>query len=177
MTLALGVLLTLQGIPCLYYGTEQGLSGHKTPGHMDDSLVREALWGKPGGGFSARGALARTLTALSVLRREWEPLRRGGQYFRPLSGDGHTFGLSDTPGGVLAYSRVWEGKEVLVVANTGRWRVLWSNRPRPAAPGPVQDKAVGAIVVCEENGSVTEGPARSLPVTVRAGEVQILAVA
>jgi len=45
--LALALLFTLQGIPCVYYGTEQGLKGHKTKTQMDDSRVREALWGKP----------------------------------------------------------------------------------------------------------------------------------
>lgn len=51
LTLAIGCLFGLQGIPCLYYGTEQGLQGTRElyaqtienkPEH-----VREALWGKP----------------------------------------------------------------------------------------------------------------------------------
>lgn len=42
LKVAVGALITLQGISCIYYGTEQGLSGS---GGMD--FVREALWGKP----------------------------------------------------------------------------------------------------------------------------------
>src|SRR5262249_32797718 len=42
--LGIAALFSLPGIPCLYYGTEQGLHGH---GGGDQS-VREALWGKPG---------------------------------------------------------------------------------------------------------------------------------
>lgn len=42
LTLAIGCLFTLQGIPCLYYGTEQGLHGMGD----SDQCVREALWGK-----------------------------------------------------------------------------------------------------------------------------------
>jgi glycosidase len=43
LTLGLAFLFTLQGIPCVYYGAEQGLTGHKTKGRVDDSPVREAL--------------------------------------------------------------------------------------------------------------------------------------
>jgi glycosidase len=49
ISLGMGVLSSLQGIPCFYYGTEQRLSGHKDAQHQDDSMVREALWGKPNG--------------------------------------------------------------------------------------------------------------------------------
>ena len=42
LTLGLGVLFALQGIPCVYYGTEQGLHGRGE----QDLAVREALWGK-----------------------------------------------------------------------------------------------------------------------------------
>ena len=43
VTLAFACLYALPGIPCLYYGTEQGLHGHGS-----DLAVREALWGGPG---------------------------------------------------------------------------------------------------------------------------------
>jgi glycosidase len=42
VTLALTCLFTLQGIPCVYYGPEQGLSGNGDK----PEYVREALWGK-----------------------------------------------------------------------------------------------------------------------------------
>src|SRR5215212_8998697 len=40
---ALACLMTLLGIPCVYYGTEQGLDGH---GDRRE-YAREALWGQP----------------------------------------------------------------------------------------------------------------------------------
>ena len=43
VTLGLACLYSLPGIPCLYYGTEQGLHGAGS-----DAAVREALWGGPG---------------------------------------------------------------------------------------------------------------------------------
>jgi glycosidase len=42
-TMALACLFALPGIPCIYYRTEQGLSG---AGQSEQS-VREALWGNP----------------------------------------------------------------------------------------------------------------------------------
>ena len=41
--MGLACLYSLPGVPCLYYGTEQGLHGHGS-----DPAVREALWGGPG---------------------------------------------------------------------------------------------------------------------------------
>ena len=43
VTLAVACLYSLPGVPCLYYGTEQGLHGRGS-----DPAVREALWGGPG---------------------------------------------------------------------------------------------------------------------------------
>ena len=43
VTLGVACLFSLPGIPCLYYGTEQGLHGAGS-----DPAVREALWGGPG---------------------------------------------------------------------------------------------------------------------------------
>ena len=179
--LGLALLFTLQGIPCVYYGTEQGLKGHKTRGQRDDSLVREALWGKRSA-FRTDSDLYRTLAALSALRREHPALRCGSQFFRPLSSDSTHFDLSRTPGGVLAYSRLLEKEEVLVAANTSlshpfsgevvidwdrnplgtRWQVQWSNQAGASEPGTVAERAAGL-------------PLRVLPLTLRPGEVQILA--
>ena len=66
--LGLALLFTLQGIPCVYYGTEQGLTGHKTKAHQDDSMVLEALWGRKEA-FDTNAALYQTIAALSALRQ------------------------------------------------------------------------------------------------------------
>ena len=48
--MGVAVLFCLQDIPCLYYGTEQGLTGainpDGTPASGSLECVREALWGK-----------------------------------------------------------------------------------------------------------------------------------
>ena len=50
ITMGLATLFCLQGIPAIYYGTEQGLTGtvdsRGEPDLVNNESVREALWGK-----------------------------------------------------------------------------------------------------------------------------------
>jgi glycosidase len=190
VTLALACLFTLQGIPCVYYGTEQGLTGHGDP----LEAVREALWGNPSA-FNLAHPVATACQQLTAARRAEPALRYGRQYFRPISGDGRHFAISPYPGGVLAFSRILSDREVLIVANantsqdwTGElivdrdlnpagagYQVLFSNKAAAApTPSPVVDKPAGSIEIHEVDGAVTAGPAHALPLTVRAMEAQIL---
>lgn len=111
-TMALTCLYTMIGIPCLYYGTEQGLSGS---GPTRES-VREALWGQAA--FDPNHPFYRAIQALSALRRAHPALRYGRQYFRPCSGDGVHFGHSRFSGGIIAFSRILNITEIVVAANT-----------------------------------------------------------
>jgi hypothetical protein len=85
----------------------------------DASMVREALWRKPGAGsaFDATHPLYVALSALGSLRAMTPPLRYGRTYFRSLSGNGLAFGPSTTCPGVLALSRILNDQEIVVVAN------------------------------------------------------------
>jgi glycosidase len=190
LTLALGCLFCLQGIPCVYYGTEQGLCGD---GQRFEA-VREALWGKADA-FDLSHPFAQACSALSNVRAAQPALRYGRQYFRPLSGNGTDFGISRYPGGVLAFSRLLSDLEVVVVANTNTsspwsgdvilerllnpvgapYSVVFSNLPGPApTPGPVAERAGGRVLVHEVDGAINPGPVRVLPVTVRPMEIQVL---
>ena len=190
LTLGVGCLFALQGIPCLYYGTEQGLHGLGD----SDAAVREALWGKPGA-FDQHEAIYETIERLAGVRGRHAPLRYGRQYFRPISGDGVHFGPSTLPEGVLAFSRILNDLEIVVVANTstsGGWTgevivdlslnpvgstyiPVFSNKASSAAPtGPVVHKPSGSVEIHEPGGGVTRGPARSLPVTLEKMEIKIL---
>jgi glycosidase len=204
--IALGIacLYTLQGIPCLYYGTEQGLSGHKDYEHHDDSMVREALWGRtdPSGrsnGFDTNHPLYLAVQQISRVRAQQPALRYGRQYFRQVAGrNGTEFGISPFKAGVLAFSRILNDQEVIVVAATSTtqsfqgevivdrqlnpqgttYRVLYSNKAGVGgskAPGSVADKPAGSVTIHEINGSVTAGPARTLPIDLEPTELQILA--
>jgi glycosidase len=121
VTLGLTMLFCLQGIPAVYYGTEQGLVGtvdaQGYPDLINNESVREALWGKPNA-FDSGHPLYQHLRALSKLRDEQPALRFGRLYFRQVSGNGVDFGDSSGVGGLVAFSRVVSDIEVLLVANT-----------------------------------------------------------
>ena len=190
LVLALAGLFTLQGIPCLYYGTEQGLAGRGG----SDQAVREALWGRPGG-FDTAHPFYQAVQRLATVRREQPAVRYGRQYFRPVSGNGVDFGLSPFPAGVLAFSRILNDQEVVVVANTEphaglrrrgdrrrgpqpRWRVVHGALQQQAAPHAagrgLRTRAGRSVTIREPDGRVTRGPARTVALTLQPVEVQIL---
>jgi len=187
VTLALACLYFLPGVPCLYYGTEQGLHGHGS-----DPAVREALWGGPG--FNEGSKFYSEIQEIAKVRSQQAALRYGRFYFRPVSGDGRNFGISGFPQGVLTFSRILNDQEVLVVANTNttqrqeldvivdiqlssegdRFAVLYSNQARPAAPAPVRSVAQGSATVHEVDGSLGQGPLHVVHVKLNPLEAQIL---
>lgn len=120
--LALTLLHTLQGIPCVYYGTEQLLQGTVKDAGVPDlgsmESVREALWGKPNA-FSKATSMYKEIQLLTGLRQSEPALRYGRQYFREVSENETDFGLSYGNGGIVAYSRILGDREVLIAANTG----------------------------------------------------------
>jgi glycosidase len=116
VTLAVAAMFALQGIPSLYYGTEQQLDGTH-PDRPQYEGVREALWGKPDA-FAQDGATYVAVKNLARLRDTEAPLRYGRLYFRQVAGNGVDFGMPRGAGGVLAFSRTLAGREVLIVANT-----------------------------------------------------------
>lgn len=201
-TLGLAALMTLQGVPCVYYGTEAGLHGSGSA----PEAVREALWGAPDA-FSLDAPVATVLRALTAVRAASPELRYGRQYFRPVSGDGVSFGHSPYPGGVAAWSRILADREVVVVANTSTtqaWtgqvvidatlsdtvrpvgagvgpatgpvrspRLVWSNRPAGAVgPGAPVDHPNGSVNI-DDGVTRTLGPARAVPVTLAPMELQV----
>lgn len=122
---ALGLLYTLQGIPCLYYGTEQDLSGtvndHGEPDLAQFEGVREALWGKPNA-FDTHGSTFGWIRDLSHLRASLPALRYGRQYFRVISGNGLDFGPARGQQEPICYSRILGDEEVVLLANTSPFK-------------------------------------------------------
>jgi len=189
VTLGVGCLFALPGIPCLYYGTEQGLSNS---GNAMEA-VREALWGKPDA-FDRNSVFYQAIARLAALRSATPALRYGRYYFRPTSVDDSHFSVSTTAPGVLAFSRVLNDKEVLVVANTdtqASWKgeviidfslnsigsafnIIFSNKAQPSSPGAVEEKAAGSVMVTGVDGSITQGPIHVVAVNVQPMEIQIL---
>lgn len=125
----LAVQLTTMGIPCIYYGSEQGFdSGGRPSG--SDLVLRESMFGGRFGGlctqgrhfFNEDGNLYRALADLIDLRKKLLPLRRGRQTLHRISGDGVSFGpphrLGDRMRSLVSWSRLFIDQEVLIAVNT-----------------------------------------------------------
>jgi glycosidase len=123
------VQLTTMGIPCIYYGSEQGFdSGGRSS--VSDVVLRENMFGGRFGAlctqgrhfFNEGGELYRALAALADLRKKLLPLRRGRQALHHISGDGAHYGLPHSMGdrvrSLVAWSRLFADQEVLVALNT-----------------------------------------------------------
>jgi glycosidase len=187
VTAGLACLLALPGIPCVYYGTEQGLHGSGT-----DPAVREALWGGPG--FSQANPFYAEIQKIAVVRAAQAALRYGRFYFRPISGDQHSFDISNLAPGVLAFSRILNDQEVLTVANfnTSKAQTVWvilesnlstpgdtlgilySNHSAPTNPGQVVQLGAGTVTVVEVDGSQGTGPLNAVQIVLQPMEAQIL---
>lgn len=119
--LAIGYLLTSQGVPCIYYGTEQGFDG----GGDNDSYVRECMFGGQWSAFDSTGRhffnpehpIYRGIAKISAIRQEEPALRYGRQYFREISGNGSDFGHPLDGKCTLAYSRILDSAEILIAMN------------------------------------------------------------
>jgi glycosidase len=102
---ALTLLMTEDGIPCLYYGTEQELHGGNDPAN------REILWLTS---FDETGATWQHFASLAKIRKKYDALRRGDLsvvYSTP-----HV--AQETDAGILAYERSDGASYALVIVNT-----------------------------------------------------------
>jgi glycosidase len=126
----MAVQLTTAGIPCIYYGGEQGFD---SGGRVSDCdlVLRENMFGGKFGGLCTQGRhffneqadLYRALASLTALRRQLLTLRRGSQVLHRISGDGVSFGHPRRIGGermrsLVCWSRLFLDQETLVVFNT-----------------------------------------------------------
>ena len=122
----LGLNATTLGIPCLYYGSEQGFDGNGP----SDQFLRETMFGGDYGAFRSTnrhcfdetGAIYRGIAALLAVRRQFLALRRGRQYLREISGNGIDFGPPRPIGArlrsLVPWSRLFDDVEVVCALNT-----------------------------------------------------------
>jgi glycosidase len=119
LELALAFLYTSRGIPCLYYGTEQGFDGTTDPNDREDMFAGEFKDG-PGGtvlqlsspgvdNFNMTHPLFLWVAQLNNFRRLYPALTLGS-YVNQAN--------NSTGPGLFAYSRVLNTQEVFVVFNT-----------------------------------------------------------
>ena len=86
---ALAFLMTTDGIPCLYYGTEQDFAGGPDPSNRED------MWNS---GFSTEGATFKWIQKLIKIRKSYVALRRGAA---PV------FRFTEDRAGILAFERTY----------------------------------------------------------------------
>ncbi|GAB4306235.1 MAG: hypothetical protein Kow0090_21520 [Myxococcota bacterium] len=104
---ALFFLLTIDGIPCIYYGTEQNFSGGNDPAN------REILWQS---GYDTTNKTFKHIKHLIELRKKYPALSRGTISIRWSS---ERSGLSmEQDAGIFAFERNYNGETLLVVMNT-----------------------------------------------------------
>lgn len=121
LRLAYAVILTARGVPALYYGDEQGFTGIgpiDQDSREDMFPTRVASYqilhqsgfraARDGDHFDPASPLFRDLSEMTHLRSGEAALRRGRQLTR-ASGD---------KPGLLAFSRLYDGDEVLIAVNT-----------------------------------------------------------
>ncbi|MCY7350864.1 MAG: alpha-amylase [Cytophagaceae bacterium] len=123
---AIGLNMTTLGIPCLYYGTEQGFDGNGG----NDRYIRETMFGGEFGAFRSRerhffdedNPIFHEIARLLAFRKSHLTLRRGRQYLRQISGNGTNFGLPMMLDGpmrsVVAWSRIFNNIEFVCAINT-----------------------------------------------------------
>jgi alpha-amylase len=113
----MGFLLCALGTTCIYYGTEQGLSG-KDGG---DVVLRETLFdlADPTKNYLNQSCrLYQEIAKLANLTDAIGALKYGRMYFREISGNGRDFGLPQGHPCTLAFSRILADQEALVAYNT-----------------------------------------------------------
>jgi glycosidase len=119
LQVALDFLYTTRGIPCLYYGTEQGFYGTTDPDDREDmfaGLFKDGPSGSvvtlssPGvDNFNMTHPLFLSVAQLNNFRRLYPAIALGSYVVRSENASGP---------GLLAYSRVLNNQEVFAVFNT-----------------------------------------------------------
>lgn len=154
--LANALLFFARGVPVMYYGDEQGFTGDggdqdarqdmfssKVPSYNDDVLLGFKT-GPAGDHFSTDSPLFKAFSGMARLRAQYPSLRRGALQVRSAS---------DKPG-LFAFSRLYQGEDILVALNTSErpvsaqvrvnpttqaWQALVGNcAAHPTAPGSVK---------------------------------------
>ncbi|MEM9188607.1 MAG: alpha-amylase family glycosyl hydrolase [Myxococcota bacterium] len=104
MRAALAYLLTQDGVPCIYYGTEQDFAGGNDPAN------RERLWDT---GYATDGETFQWIARLTAIRRQYPALRRGDFAIRWVT---DRVG-AEQDAGIVAFERTAGADYALVVVN------------------------------------------------------------
>jgi len=127
LKVALSFLYTSRGVPCLYYGTEQGFNGTTDPNDREDMFAGQFKDGPAGvDSFNMTHPLFQLIALLNNFRRLYPALQTGS----------HVNKWNDPTGpGLFAYARRLANEEVFVVLNTSTSAQTLTNRSTTLAAG------------------------------------------
>jgi glycosidase len=131
LTVALQFLYTSRGIPCLYYGTEQGFEGdNNNNDNREDMFAGQWQPQVPvtGDNFNETSLLFQQVAKLNNFRRLYPALHTGVH--------NNLWSTSSGPG-LFAYSRVLSNQEVFVCFNTAASSQTLTNLPTTYSSGTV----------------------------------------
>jgi glycosidase len=115
LRIALQYLMTWDGIPCVYYGTEQGFAGGVDPKNREDMFLGNQALGYPA--FSTDNPTYDMVKALIQMRKDHAALRRGTTM--PVWST--TVAGARRDAGIFAFERAAAGDETaLVVLNSSQ---------------------------------------------------------
>ncbi|MDB4967952.1 MAG: Neopullulanase [Myxococcales bacterium] len=164
---ALAYLFTEDGIPCIYYGTEQEFNGGNDPTN------RERLWDT---GFRTDGGTFQWIQKLIQVRKAYAPLRRGQMTIKYST----THTAMEQDSGMVAFERADGGKKVLVVINTSDVKQSETSMSQMGGPDMLTSFTVGEKLVDilaapnDPTSTFTVGLQGSLSVPVAARSQRIL---
>jgi glycosidase len=156
---ALAFLFTEDGIPCIYYGTEQEFSGGNDPNN------RERLWDT---GFPTDGETFTRIQRLIQIRKAYAPLRRGELAIKWST----THIADEQDAGMFAFERSADGKIVLVAINTSDEKTSETSATATGGGPMMTSFPEGTVLVDvlaaagDPTATLTVGPAGALTVQV-----------
>ncbi len=162
---ALLLLFTSEGIPCLYYGTEQEFRGGNDPQNREDMWRPLPYVGEstPPPAFDTTGKTFQFVKRLTTLRSTYVALRRGDA--RPVYSTSHTGDESDA--GIFAFERTGgdTSSYALVVVNTNQVHDSATQFDGTTMTVAAPPGAVLVDVLASGNTSYTVAPDQTLALT------------
>lgn len=160
---ALLFLLTEDGIPCVYYGTEQGYSGGNDPANRED------LWLS---NYDTQHPLYRWIQRLTALRKRYKALQIGEQ--KVLWASDRTAD-SDEDAGIFAFQRGDAAAEVaIVVFNTSATKESSTSFGDQSMTTALKEGTVLVDVLSPDNETFTVGGGGSVAVSLPAVSGRLL---
>lgn len=117
---ALSFLLLQRGIPCIYYGTEQGFSGGNDPGNREDMWdMSGSIFTKiPELGYAGLQPFDQTNPIYTHIKKVLQLRRDNKILSRGTVSDVKWTQSGDSDVGIYAFTRSYEGQQAVIVVNT-----------------------------------------------------------